>query len=347
MPTHPLLARARSLGNPIIDGDLATLVWQGTSPPHVIDDLHNWDEAPQKMLRAGAALWYLSISLPADAYLEYAFIESRTSKRLPDPLNPNQVRKGAGVYNHYFYMPEGKPSPLVLPIKGIEHGTVTRHSVPTLDFAVGTQRTVYLYHPPVKKSVPLLFVYDGADYLRQAKLNVIVDNLIAEKRIRPFAMAMIQNGGAAARSVEYSCAESTLGLLTECVLPVARENLNLEPIKKGGYGIMGASLGGSMALFTALRMPEVFRKVLSQSGAFIAPDYQYVVVDLVRHFPTPDIDIWMDTGRLEWLLDGNRQMFVLLKGKNYRVKYNEFAAGHNYTAWRNDVAHGLEYLYGK
>ncbi len=210
MPTHPLLARARSLGNPVIEGDSATLVWQGTSAPRVIDDLHNWDEAPQKMLRAGAALWYLSISLPADAYLEYAFIDSRTCERIPDPLNPNQIRKGAGVYNHYFYMPQGKPSPLVLPTKGIEQGTVTRHSVPTLDLAVGAQRTVYLYHPPVKKSVPLLIVYDGVDYLRQAKLNVIVDNLIAEKRIRPFAMALVQNSRTA-RSVEYSCAEFDAG----------------------------------------------------------------------------------------------------------------------------------------
>ena len=346
MPTHPLLARARSLGNPVIEGDLATLVWQGTYPPRVIDDFHNWDESPQKMLRAGAALWYLSISLPADAYLEYAFIDSRTGERIPDPLNPNHIGKGAGVYNHYFYMPQGQPNPLVLPNKEIERGTVTRHSVPTLDFAVGTQRTVYLYHPAVKKPVPLLIVYDGADYLRQAKLNVIVDNLIAEKRIRPFAMAMVQNS-AAARSVEYSCAESTLGLLMECVLPLARENLNLESIKKGGYGIMGASLGGSMALFTALRLPEVFRKVLCQSGAFIAPDYQYVVVDMVNYLPTPDIDIWMDTGRFEWLLDGNRQMFALLKKKNYRVKYNEFSGGHNYTAWRNDVWQGLESIYAK
>ena len=133
----------------------------------------------------------------------------------------------------------------------------------------------------------------------------------------------------------------------ECILPLAREHLNLEPVKKGGYGVMGASLGGSMALFTALRLPKVFHKVLSQSGAFIAPDYQYVVVDLVQYLPPPDINIWMDVGKIEWLLDGNRQMFALLKEKNYRVNYREFSGGHNYTAWRDDVWHGLECLYGK
>jgi enterochelin esterase family protein len=53
----------------------------------------------------------------------------------------------------------------------------------------------------------------------------------------------------------------------------------------------------------------------------------------------------MDAGRLDWLLDGNRQMYALLKEKNYRVKYREFSAGHNFTAWRDDIWHGLEALY--
>ncbi len=344
MPTHPLLAMARTLGNPVIEGEVATFIWQGVTAPLLIDDLHNWDDSPQKMLRAGTELWSFSIPLPADAYLEYAFIDPQTGERIPDPLNPNRVENGVNGYNHYFYMPQGKPSPLIRPMEGIARGTVTRHEVPTRDYAAGAKRTVYLYRPPVKGPVPLLFVYDGPDYLRRAKLNVIVDNLIAEKHIRPFAMAMVQNGGTA-RTVEYSCGESAVGLLMECVLPVAKEHLNLEPIKNGRYGVMGASLGGSMALFTALRLPQVFRKVLSQSGAFIAPDYQFVVVDLVKCTPPPEIDIWMDAGRLEWLLDGNRQMYALLKEKNYQVKYREFSGGHIYTAWRDDIWHGLESLY--
>jgi enterochelin esterase-like enzyme len=346
MPTHPLLALARTLGNPVLDENVATLIWQGETAPLLIDDLHNWDDAPQEMLRAGAELWSLSIPLPADAYLEYAFIDPQTGEHIPDPLNPNRIKNGANSYNHFFYMPQGKPSPLTHPINGVAKGTVTRHAVPTRDYAVGANRTVYLYHPPVETPVPLLFVYDGSDYLRQAKLNVIADNLIAEKRIRPFAMALVQNGGAA-RTVEYSCGESTIALLTECVLPLAKEYLNLEPVDNGRYGVMGSSLGGSMALFTALRLPQVFRKVLSQSGAFIAPDYQFVVVDLVRCAPPPGIDIWMDAGRLEWLLEGNRQMAALLKENKFRVTYREFSGGHNYTAWRNDLWHGLETLYRK
>jgi len=187
-------------------------------------------------------------------------------------------------------------------------------------------------------------VYDGPDYLKRAKLNVIVDNLIAEKRVRPFAMAMVQNGGPA-RGLEYSCSESTLGFVFECVIPLAQEHLILTPPGGEPYGVLGASLGGLMAMYTGMRLPQVFGKVLSQSGAFILPEHDFVVVDLVRYAPPPKIDIWMDTGRYEWLLDGNREMYTLLREKKYKVKYNEFSGGHNYTSWRDDIWRGLEALF--
>lgn len=344
MPTHPLLALARTTGNPVIQEEIATFVWQGKTAPRLIDDLHNWDDSPQKLLRAGSELWLYSIILPKDAYLEYAFLDPNTNERLPDPLNPRKIWNGVNAYNHYFYMPDAKPSSFVLPTEGTEAGKVTKHSVPTRELAAGKTRNIYLYRPPVTSPVPLLVVYDGFDYLHRGKLNIIVDNLIAMKRIHPFAMAMVQNGGIA-RSIEYSCGETTLGFLTECVLPLAKEELDLEPIRAGGYGIMGASLGGTMALFTALRLPQIFHKVLCQSGAFIAPDYQSVVVDLVRYAPRIENKIWMDTGRMEWLLEGNRQMYKYLKEKKYRVTFHEHSGGHNYTSWRNDLWRGLETLY--
>jgi enterochelin esterase-like enzyme len=337
---------ARATGNPLIEGECATIIWQGVSAPLVLDDIHNWDDSPQKMNRLGSRLWSFSFALPCDAYLEYAFVHPKTGERITDPLNPRRVWNGVNASNHFFYMPLASPTPLVKPAKGFAHGTVTRHTLPTRDFASGRNRIVYLYRPAVDGPLPLLIVYDGADFLRRARLNVIVDNLVSGRHIRPLAMALVQNGGAA-RAIEYSCSESTLDLLMECVLPLARKNLDLEPCENGNYGIMGASLGGSMALFTALRLPHVFRKVLSQSGDFISPDYQSVVMDLVRYAPPPDIGIWMDAGKLEWLLEGNRQMVALLKEKKYRVSFHEFSGGHNFTSWRDDLGHGLESLYKK
>jgi enterochelin esterase family protein len=91
----------------------------------------------------------------------------------------------------------------------------------------------------------------------------------------------------------------------------------------------------------------MFGRVLSQSGAFSFPEHEFITSDLVRHLPKPNINIWMDVGALEGLLDCNRQMSTLLKEKGYRVTYREYPAGHNYTAWRDDLWRGLEVLFGK
>jgi len=344
MPTHPMLAIARTLGNPVVIGETVTFICQGKNPPLLIDDLHNWEENPQPLLRTGMELWSYSMTLPEDAYLEYTFLDPKTGEHLPDPFNSNLVWNGINANNHFFYMPGGEPTPLAIPIKGIHRGKVTKHQVPVKEYVAGTNRTVYLYQPPVNKPVPLLVVYDGVDYLKRAKLNVIVDNLIYAKRVSPFAIAMVDNGGQA-RSLEYSCSESAVEFVFDCVIPLAQEFLLLTPPGGEPYGVLGSSLGGLMSLFTGMRLPLVFGKVLSQSGAFILPEHEFLVVDLVRYAPRQDIDIWMDVGKFDWLLEGNQQMYSLLKEKKYKVQYHEFSGGHNQTSWCNDIGRGLEAMF--
>jgi enterochelin esterase family protein len=339
-----LLAIARTAGNPVIENETATFLWQGRSPVLLVDDTHNWDESPRSMVRAAPGLWLITLQLPPDAYLEYAFLDPATGERVADPLNPDKVWNGIGAWNNYFYMPRGVPTELAVPVNAADRGTLTRHQVSTHGHAAGAKRTVHLYQPPVSHPVPLLVVYDGSDYLKRARLNVIVDNLVAMKRVRPFAMALVQNGGAA-RTLEYSCADATLDFIFDQVIQLAQEHLTLIPPGGEPYGILGASLGGLMALYTGLRLPHIFGKVLSQSGAFFLPDLHSVIADLVRCLPPPDIHVWMDVGILEYLLEGNREMYALLKQYKVPLTYREFSGGHNYTSWRNDVWQGLEKLF--
>ena len=344
MPRKSLLAIARASGNPVIETDSVTFVWQGKKAPLLIDDSHNWEEHPQRMHPAGPSIWTYRLSLVPDAYLEYAFLDPVTHERINDPLNPNHIWNGINAYNHYFYMPKALPSQLARKLDAVQSGSITRYQVPALEFVTGRFRTVYLYQPPVTSPVPLLLVYDGVDYLKRGKLNRIVDNLIAMKRIQPIAMALVQNGGRS-RSVEYLCSESVLGFLGECIFPLALKELNLLPLENHSHGVLGASMGGLMSVFSAMRLPKVFSKVICQSGVFITPEYQFSVVDLVRYVPPVDIDIWMDAGRYEWLLENNRQMHAILTSRQYKVHYREFSGGHNYTSWCRDLPHGLECLF--
>jgi enterochelin esterase family protein len=173
-----------------------------------------------------------------------------------------------------------------------------------------------------------------------------LDNLIAQNRIRPVALAMVAHGGKA-RGVEYLCSEATIGFLVERVFPLVKRELNLVDLatEPGAFGIMGVSFGGLMALYTGLRQPHIFGRVLSQSGGFGFEEHDFVVKDLVRFLPKRPIKIWMDVGIYDYFLSINQRMYNLLVERGYEVQYREFPGGHNYTSWRDDLWRGLEFLF--
>lgn len=343
-----LVERLERSGNPLIEADAAIFVWKGETAPHLVCDLHDWEENPRPLQRLSDGVHALRLSLPPDAYLEYAFFDPATGQRLRDPFNSRRTWDGIGHYNHYFYMPAAAPSPLTRPDPAVRRGTVTRHEVPTGDLAAGRKRLVHLYHPPTDGPVPLLVVYDGSDYLRRGRIAVIVDNLIAQKRIRPLALALVQNGGQA-RMIEYACSEATLGFLLQSVLPLARSQLRLtDPVRHpGAYGVLGASMGGLMAVYTALRLPRIFGRAISQAGAFELGDDETILMQMIRHMPKAPVRLWLDVGRMDFLREANRRMQTLLAEKAYSFTYVETGGAHNYTTWRNILGRALETLFAK
>lgn len=345
MDAKTLEARAREEGTPLINGDTATFVWRGRGPVALAGDFQDWRGKPLPLKRVGPGLWTRALTLPRDAYVEYALLDSR-GRRVVDAFNPRQSDNGFGDFNHCFYMPEGGPPEVLQRPRGSPRGRVTRHWLTTGDLAVGGRRRGALYAPPAPGPVPLVVVLDGDDYLRRVRLPEVVESLMARGRMRPVALALVSHGDAA-RSVEYTCSEATVDLLLRCVLPLAREALPLvdERREPGAHAVLGASYGGLMALFAGLRAPEVFGRVLSQSGAFAVDGRDFVVFDLARQASRRPLEVWMDCGRFEGLLEGNRRMSPLLAASGHRVEYREYNGGHNYPAWRDDVWRGLEWLY--
>lgn len=343
-----LIRRARERGNPVIQGNRATFVWEGGVAPFLISDPTGWEDRPKPFRRIGSSgqAWSCSLTAPRDAYVEYAFYDPASDTKFLDPLNPRSINNGLGSRNNFFYMPEAMPSPFSVRRADVRTGTLTRHRIDTWMMQDDAMRDVYLYTPPAKGPVPLLVVYDGPDYLQRARLATMVENLIAGRRMSPVAMAFLQNGRSR-RHLEYICSDATISWLDKEVLPLARKHLKLTDIREnpGGYGVLGASAGGIMAVYTGLRMPEIFGKVLSQSGVFSLEGRDLAAVDLVRYKHAQDIKIWMDIGILDELLEDNRRMVRILREMDYNVTYREFSGGHNYTSWRDDLWRGLEEMF--
>ena len=341
------LKRARELGTPFIDGEQVTFYWHGAAAPRLMGDFCDWEDGVVAMQPLGRGHWGYTLTLPPEAYMEYAFIQGE--QRLADPFNPRRTPNGMGKTNHYFYMPDGKPTSLTHKRRSLPAGTLTRHAVLCQGMLRGKQRTVYLYQPPVAGPVPLLVVWDGKDYLRRARLPAMLENLLDQQRIQPVALALIEHGGEA-RWREYQCSESTLVFLLSEVLPLARAELDLlDPAQNpGAYGVLGASMGGLMAMYTGLRLPHLFGRILSQSGAFALHEgWRELAMDLPGAFGWHGQQIWMDIGLYDMpaLLTGNRIMHQLLLENGFNVAYREYPAGHNYPAWRDDIWRGLEDLF--
>jgi enterochelin esterase family protein len=341
-----LFARAKLEGTPLVDGSGAVFIWRGHEAPRLLGDFNSWEDSADALMEpAGEGLWTKRIELPSDAYVEYIF--HLGEERRHDPLNNQKISNGMGKHNNYFYMPAAQPAEEIEQRSAVPAGWLESFELATGGYLGSHKRHVTLYAPPVEQAVPLVVVYDGSDYLRLAHLAVIVDNLIADGKIQPLALAFLDNGKDA-RMLEYACAESTLSFILMQVLPLAQEKLNLLDIQAnpGAYGVIGASMSGLMALFSGLRLPQIFGKVVAQSGAYSLDGYDYVVWDLARQIDPACLRVWMDAGSLEYLAECSQKMARLLKARGVACEYHEYAGGHNYTVWRNDLPQALRYLYG-
>src|SRR5215510_12871723 len=149
------IQRAKDFGNPVIQGNRATLIWEGKTAPHLISDLNGWEGNPKPFNRlcstitpaSAKTIWSCALTLPRDAYLEYAFYDPVSQKRFPDPLNPKSVNNGVGSRNNYFYMPETMASPFSMRRADVPIGTLTNHRVDTWMLQDYGEREVYLYEP--------------------------------------------------------------------------------------------------------------------------------------------------------------------------------------------------------
>lgn len=344
-----LLKRVKKEGNPLIDDDQVTFVWKGKKAPYLHIETRLYQ--PVKLKKVGKKLWAHTETILPDAYIEYFFATKKVNAKtiVKDPFNANTTDTGVGHDNTYFSMPEHKHTNLGIKRKGIQTGTISKHKLKDSFIIPNQKRDLWLYHPPTDEPVPLLVVLDGRDYKQRGRVAHITDNLIAEGRIQPIAIAMLENADSW-RTMEYNQGDSIPMLIHRSLLPFAQKKLNLLDIEEnqGAYGILGASMGGLMALYIGLRLPHIFGKVISQAGAFFkfdedTPSLIHVLVDTLPQAP---IKIWQDIGTYDFLYRDNLDMRQRLDAKGYDLTYVEYSGGHNYTNWRNNLPSALETMYG-
>jgi enterochelin esterase family protein len=343
---------------------LVTFVYRGTSATRnvvVVDGVAvavgGVDPRNSQMTQlAGTDVWYRTYQVRNDARFVYKLSENdslqsfvdpnRKSDSKVDPLNPRVFPTGQS----YLALPAAPPQH-ALQASDLR-GTVERTTFPSA--RLGNDRSVWIYTPPGFRDgggpYPLLVVLDGGAYTTLVPVPVILDNLIAQGRLAATVAVMV-GAPAGQRGPEQTCSSRFSDFLVNELVTSMRTNYRVSSDPRL-TAIAGSSLGGLAASCAAFRHPDVFGKVLSQSGSYWwTPDSKTGAEFLTGEFarsPRLPLQFFIEVGEMEIpdQLDTNRRLRDVLKSKDYAVDYREFNGNHTYLCWRGSFGDGLISLIG-
>ncbi|PTX64225.1 enterochelin esterase-like enzyme [Melghirimyces profundicolus] len=223
---------------------------------------------------------------------------------------------------------------------------------------LGETRNIQVYLPPEhdeSERYPVIYLQDGDDYFNMGRLATQANQLILDGETHPFAAVAIpvkkEN-----RNAEYSPQgerhRSYLRFFAEELVPMVERDFPVSD-RAGDRVLGGSSLGGTVSLHLALEYPDLFHRVLSQSGAFLEPTLEAIG----RRNSLSGLKIYQTIGKSETavpthfgnldLLARNREVHRALQEKEAEVVYSEQEGNHTWGFWQKDLPRALKTFFGK
>jgi len=328
-------------------GEAKTVAWMG--------DFNGWgydkEFQNQGTQIPGTDIWYLKTSFPKDARLDYKILING-SDWIVDPNNPHQQWSGVGggSPNSELRMPDWKPDPVMIPRENIVKGTLEK-DILFNSKTLGYQVTYSMYYPTnynQETMYPVLYVTDGYEYLhdRMGNMKVILDNLIADGKIKPLLVIFIDHREPVNRSnnrrmMELAMNNHYLNFIADEFIPAIENQHNVSKARED-RGIMGSSMGGLTAAYFAFSRPEVFGLAGIQSPAFWFKPAIYTLCDNPEN---PPVKIYMTTGTIKDAEEGARKMKTILEKNTCTYQYTETNQGHSWGNFRDTIDEILLYFF--
>jgi enterochelin esterase family protein len=344
------VGKLKQYGRPYADGDTIWFLYQGAARRVGIpSDLNGWNPTIDTMKRLkGTNLFYLKKVIDEAARFEYKLAVDSTW--ILDPLNKQQAMGGYGP-NSEIWMPTYSPPKEIEYREAIPHGAVDTFAIKST--LLKRTHPVFVYTPPgyrkSKQLYPSIYVTDGGEYITLALMLNVLDNLIAEKRIRPIVAIFIdprtdiKDSRTSKRMLDYTMSDTFVNfMITEVRARMIRQyRLDLDPVQTA---IMGASLGGLIATYAAYTRPDVFGLSAAQSPAYQINDHE--MIKMIAAGPKKPIKIYIDTGTIRDAQDNARRMKAVLEEEGYLLHYAEYPESHNWVNWRARIDDILTYFWG-
>jgi len=222
-------------------------------------------------------------------------------------------------------------------------------------------RQFYIYTPPgydtsINEKYPVLYILHGGGedergWATQGKTDLILDNLIAEKKAKPMIIVM-PDGNVDAQGF----GDMTLMIfereLKQCVIPFVEKNFRTET-GQGSRALAGLSMGGIQTLYVGINNTEMFSYLGVFSSGWIVPA-QNSLADKQYEFMKANLDkingnlkqLWISMGGKEDIAYNNCQT-MMSKFDELKVKYtySEYPGGHTWPVWRNNLYNFAQLLF--
>jgi enterochelin esterase family protein len=285
------------------------------------------------------------------------------------PPSQDPHRRDHFLVRYHGYAPDLETSVLSLPDapdqsaahyrKGAPHGAVELHMFRSE--LLGNERRVWVYTPPGyadsgEARYPVLVAFDGGASLTLIPTQTLLDNLIADRRVRPHVAVFIDNPTDTSRNDDLPCSEPFARFVEEELLPWLRANYRVSHEARD-HAVTGVSYGGLASMWFGFRLPHVFGTVISQaaslwwgpgwaqgapmSGQRYAPEW---LIEQYANAARLPVRFWMEIGLMEHperMLATNRRMKAVLEAKGYELTYSEPCGGHDYALWRGTLGEAL------
>jgi iron(III)-enterobactin esterase len=211
-------------------------------------------------------------------------------------------------------------------------------------------RKVWVYIPKqyvAGTPAPFIIVQDGGGYV--GRMSTALDNLIAAKKVPTQIAILLDSGGGdskgSERGLEYdNLTDAYVNFIESEVLPrVAKDYKLTFTSDPEGRASMGGSSGGACAFTMGWFRPDLYRRILTYSGTFVAqespdnPKSPHGAWEYHEHFipmsePKP-LRVWLQVGENDnghdrdeksyhnWVM-ANQRMAAVMKAKGYHYHYD-------------------------
>ncbi len=235
-------------------------------------------------------------------------------------------------------------------VKNVPHGDIRIKRY--FSNVTNSWRDFYMYTPAgydqnVNEKYPVLYILHGGGedqrgWATQGKTDLIIDNLVADKKAVPMIVVMV-DGNLPSNGFGEEALKLFERELKESVIPFVELNYRIkaEPQYRA---LAGLSMGGLQTLHTGVRNTQLFSYLgvfssgwWSNQPALSNPQYEFMKTnaELINQNLK---QFWISQGGKEDIAWQNCQI-MLGKFDELKIKYSysEYPGGHTWPVWRNNL----------